>query len=180
MSSEWVKAGKLWRGYCAALESGSGKSRGQKQEPKVETLKLLSTSQVSDLITRATMRELCLIAHDSGLVMVSHSELARRIGVSYHAIKRAVRRLSDDGYLVNIRKGSGSRLEVNKAHYANSRTNVYLLGRLPDEYGYKLPPSEYLEKAFMRYVKSPRYQGFKPELRQEVASLITNLYDFRD
>lgn len=178
MSSEWVKAGKLWRGYCEPLQSGSGKSRDKKQEKLVKE-KSLKTPEVSDVITRAVMRELCLISHDSGLVMVTHSELAHRVGVSYYAVKRAVRRLVDDGYLVSFRKGSGSKLEVNKPSYTNARANAYLLARLSDEYGYKLPPSDYLETAFFRYVRSPRYNGLNPELREQLATLVTELYDFR-
>lgn len=176
MSSEWVKAAKLWRGYSDFTYSGSGKSRNKKRA--IVPKETRHTPEVSDVITRATMRELCLISHDSGLVMVSHSELARRIGVSYHAIKRAIKRLNDDGYLVPVRKGSGSPLELGKASYANARANAYLMAQLPDEYGYKLPTSDYLEKAFIKLVRSPRYQGFKEEHRREFARLAAGLYDF--
>jgi biotin operon repressor len=179
MSSEWVKAGKLWRGYCEPLTNGSGKSRGKKLDKPITSEKV-KTPEVSDVITRAVMRELCLICHDSGLVMVTHSELARRVGVSYYAVKRAIHRLTNDGYLVAFRRGSGSKLEINKPTYTNARANAYLMARLPDEYGYKLPPSDYLEKAFFRYVRSPRYNGLNPDLRQQLAELVTELYDFGD
>jgi biotin operon repressor len=110
--------------------------------------------------------------------MVSHSELARRIGVSYHAIKRAIKRLTDDGYLVLVRRGSGSPLELNKASYANARANAYLIARLPDEYGYKLPTNDYLEKAFIKLVRSPRYLALKEEQRRALAQQVAELYDF--
>lgn len=177
MSSKWVVAGKLWCGYSELVYSASGKSRHLKPDklPKLETV---STWKVSDVITRATMRELCLISHDSGLVMVSHTELARRIGVSYYAIKRAIRRLTADGYLVLVRRGSGSKLELNKDIYANKRVNAYLIARLQDEHGYKLPTPEYLEQAFMKLVISPRYLGFEEERRKEIARLVTEFYEF--
>jgi biotin operon repressor len=178
MSSEWVKAGKYFAGYSESVYSASGKSRKKKRD-KLPNLEARSTPKVSDVITRATMRELCLISHDAGLVMVSHTELARRLGVSYHAIKRAIKRLTDDGYLVLVRRGSGSPLELNKAHYANARVNAYLLARLPDEHGYKLPTPEYLERAFFKLVKSARYQGLKEEQRQELARTVAELYEFQ-
>jgi len=177
MSSEWVKAAKLWRGYSEIVYSSSGKSRNKKRD-KLPAREPTSAPMVSDVITRATLREVCLISHDSGLVMVSHSELARRIGVSYHAIKRAIKRLTDDGYLVLVRRGSGSPLELNKASYANARANAYLIARLPDEYGYKLPTNDYLEKAFIKLVRSPRYLALKEEQRRALAQQVAELYDF--
>lgn len=177
MSSEWVKAGKYWHGYSELVYSASGKSRHLKPD-KLPSLETVSTSGVSKVITRATMRELCLISHDSGLVMVSHTELARRLGVSYHSIKRAIKRLTDDGYLVLIRRGSGSRMLPNRDGVVNARVNAYLIARLPDEYGIAFPTPAVLEKAFMKLVKSPRYLGFNEEHRREIARQITEFYEF--
>lgn len=177
MSSEWVKAGKYWHGYSEIVYSASGKSRHLKPD-KLPSLETVSTSGVSKVITRATMRELCLISHDSGLVMVSHTELARRIGVSYHSIKRAIKRLTDDGYLVLVRRGSGSPLDLNRASYVNARVNAYLIARLPDEYGIAFPTPAYLERALRKLAKSPRYLGFNEEHRREIARLATELYEF--
>ena len=185
MSSEWVKAGKEWRGYCApVIESGSGNSRKRKlerqstSEATSEPLDLLPRASVSDFITRATMRELCLIAHNSGVVQVSHAELARRLGVSYSQIKRAISRLQSDGYLYLLKRGSGvprvqfSALVASTAKKASP--NVYLLARLSDSYGYQFPSKKFLEEAFISYSRTSRYALMSQDQRAELAELFVN------
>lgn len=195
MSSEWVKAGKVWRGYRALevlSESGTGRALARKKEALSSGLPLeptlepassslpigeaLPTPKVSDFITRAVMRELCLVAHDCGLVQISHSELAERLGCSYQQIKRAIKRLESDGYLVRAKRGSGAsgnRTPTGQT-YKEKAPNLYLLARLSDKYGYQLPTRDFLEKSFYAYVRTSRYNFMSKEAQTALTVLIVN------
>ena len=140
------------------------------------TAETVSARIVSDFITRAVMRELCLVAHDCGLVQISHLDLAKRLGASYWQIKRAISRLEADGYLIRAKRGSGA--SGNKTPtgetYKEKAPNTYLLAPLADEFGYELPTVEFLERAFYRYVRTARFNYLTKKAKAELIELIVS------
>lgn len=135
MSGKWLSAAKRTRLYQGAFGDGV----------------------VSNQTTRFVLAELCSMANNAGVVYAPHTKIAERTGISSRMVRKAIKRLKDDGWLVEVRRGVGNK------HDTAARPSVWLIARLPDGAGNMLPDRGYMMREWVTFKNAPRsiYQTVK-------------------
>ena len=128
MSGKWLSAAKRTRLYHGAFGDGV----------------------VSNQTTRQVLVELCSMANKAGVVYAPQAKIAERTTMSTRVVKKAIKRLKDDGWLIEVRRGVGNK------HDTAARPSVWMIARLPDGAGEMLPARGYLRQEWQLFVAAPR------------------------
>lgn len=142
MSGHWMTAGDLFDGYRHGAYDPAG--------------------TVSANACRQVLRELCRVAHDAGIAQISTERLADRLGLSLSTVKRALKRLKNEGYILRPVKGTGNR------QGSEPRQSVWVLRRLPDRKGRLLPGEDRVRGSLLSYQQSSRFLRLSESLRVQV------------
>lgn len=111
---------------------------------------------------RQVLRELCRVAHDAGIAQISTERLSDRLGLSLSTVKRALKRLKTDGFILRPVRGTGNR------QGSEPRQSIWVLRPLVDRSGRALPDHKKIAHGLVTYQQSSRYLRLSSSLRAEV------------
>lgn len=156
MSGRWMTASDRFTGYRHDVKGARGDGR------------------VSPLVVRSVLHQLCRIAHDAGIAQISVQRLCQSTGASPATVKRALKRLAEDGVIVRAVKGTGNRVGT------DPRQSVWVIRQLPDIDGAPWPSRDWLAEQFARYADSDRWGALNSPARRVVRSTWHDLHEFSD
>lgn len=142
MSGRWMAAGGRFAHYSEPGHAGPGSA--------------------GNVVTRAVLRELCLIAADAGIVHTFTAILAQRVGISDRQARRALARLESDGWITRPIRGIGNRGGT------SPRASVYVLRPLPDAEGKVWPDPDWVAEQWPRYASSRHFVPLERAIQRQI------------